>query len=242
MTARNPKSTCGHSGNGTIQDTWAALECAVEAAAQGVVRILGTPGTWGVNDAGDPRVIKAAAVNSGTTPAGWYPSLSTTLLSMSGTSQQERLQRLIKAQDTARTNPAFQPSAKTTHCNQATVFVVREVGGPLDPLLDKNGNALLASAQGKQLAASPLYVAVTQEAAQTLANDGNLVLVSWISDTAGEPGHIATIRPQGVKGDVPRSNSHGPLVNNIGADTRVEGINWPFTKAMLKTIKFYTPK
>jgi hypothetical protein len=242
MPSKNPKPTCGHSGHGTLQDEWANIRCAVQSGAETAIRILGTPGSWGLNDSGDPKLRTAAGLKNATTPEGWYPSLSKMLLSLFGMTREAKLQRLIKAQDDARTNAAFQPSAETTHCNQATALVVREVNAPLQPLLDKNGNPLLASEQGKQLAASPLYTEVTQDQSQPLANDGNLVIVSWVSTIKGEPGHVATIRPLGVKGDVPRANSRGPLVNNIGIEMRVEGWNWVFTKAMMKTVKFYTPK
>ncbi|HET6843357.1 MAG TPA: RHS repeat-associated core domain-containing protein [Candidatus Angelobacter sp.] len=153
--------------------------------------------------------------------------------------QQNDKQKLINAQDNARANPAFQKDNKgTTHCNQATCYIVKAVGGPLAPLTDKNGNPLKANQQAENLANSKDYKEVTPQEAQKIADAGGLVVVAY--DNPGGHGHLTTVRPEGVQGDDPPKGGKGPLLNDIGSKDRVQNQNYAFRKG--SEIHFYTPK
>src|SRR5262249_17082786 len=148
-------------------------------------------------------------------------------------------QRLINAQDAARMNPKFQNKGGITHCNQATCAVVQAVGGPMGPLTDKKGNPVLANQQARNLATSNEYKEVTPEEAQQIANDGGLVIAAYENPNGGS-GRLTTVRPEGVPGDSPPKGGKGPLLNDIGANTRVANQNYAFGKG--KTVRYYTPK
>jgi RHS repeat-associated protein len=142
---------------------------------------------------------------------------------------------LIGAQDAARTDPSLKPSGPTTYCNIATVATVKQVGAPLGPLVDNKGNALLANQQARNLATSGIYRVVTPKQAQALANKGQLVLA--VQSSPGPHGHIATVRPEGVKGDSPVGR-RGPLINNIGKHNRVARESASFSSK--RSVIYYT--
>jgi hypothetical protein len=132
----------------------------------------------------------------------------------------------VRAQDEARARLEFQPAGDVTHCNQATVFIVRKIGGPLTPLLDGKDPAL-ANQQYEQLARSTEYRVISADEAQQLADAGELAV--GVQKLSGH-GHIATVRPQGVVGDLPPNNGKGPLINNIGRFVQIANENWAFSK------------
>jgi hypothetical protein len=147
-------------------------------------------------------------------------------------------QELIQAQDDARNNPEFQRGPDgTTHCNQATLDVAEAVGAPTGPLVDSDGNALLANQQARNLANSSEYAEVTPDRAQQVANDGGLVIAAY--DNPNGHGHVATVRPESVPGDDPLGRS-GPLLNDIGANDRIDRQSAAFRRSAV--VRYYTPR
>lgn len=142
-------------------------------------------------------------------------------------------QQLIQAQDAARQNQDYQ-----SHHYLATAAIAKAVGAPLPPLTDAKGNALPANDAAAKLAASGSgYREVSPEEAQKLADGGALVIVAWSNPDGA--GHLATVRPTGVSGDDVHAGSRPPIINNVGVDQAVEGVNWVFRKSA--TIHYYTP-
>jgi hypothetical protein len=141
-------------------------------------------------------------------------------------------QKLIAAQDAARSNTAFMPSAGVTHCNQATTAIASAVGAPTGPIAGELANTVAAN-----LAASSLYSKVAVDQVQDLANTGALVIAAW-SNPNGH-GHLATVRPLGVDGDKPAAG-RGPLLNNVGVTVKVEYANWVFANSA--KVLYYSPK
>lgn len=150
--------------------------------------------------------------------------------------RQQARDRLIAAQNQARAK--YQPSQadNQTYCNEATYCTVRDMGGPLGPLGDARGVPYLANRMAQDLAVSPEYTEVTPDEAQTLANQGRLVIGAWFNP-AGH-GHVVTVRPEGVWGDSPAGNS-GPLLNNVGATDRITRQSRAFKSS--DKVFYYTP-
>ncbi|MGH9481719.1 MAG: hypothetical protein ACRD1L_06470 [Terriglobales bacterium] len=143
------------------------------------------------------------------------------------------VQKLTAAQDAARSNTDFQ-----AHHFMAAAAIAKAVGAPLAPLTDASGAALTANAAAAKLAAPASgYREVKSDEAQQLANSGSLVIVAW-SNPQGA-GHLATVRPAGVSGDDVKAGSRDPLINNVGVDVGVEGVNWVFRKDA--ELHFFTP-
>jgi RHS repeat-associated protein len=154
--------------------------------------------------------------------------------------QQQNRQNLINAQDQARSKKEFQPG-KVTHCSEATCFIAKQVGAPTTgDLADKKGNFINANTQAQDLAKSSDYREVTPKEAQSLADQGKLVIVAWESPNPLASGHTATVRPENVPGDNPPKGSKGPLINNVGRSVGVMGANYAFRKGM--EVHYYTPK
>jgi RHS repeat-associated protein len=148
---------------------------------------------------------------------------------------------LIKAQDAARNNPKLQrEDSGVTHCNAATLAVVKAVGGPTAPLTDTKGNLVNANQQAKQLAGSSQYKEVAPQAAITTANNGGLAIVAW--SNPGGHGHLATVRPEGVTGDHPVGGK-GPLLNDIGRFDTVHRESQAFPKSSINNheLHYYVP-
>jgi len=147
-------------------------------------------------------------------------------------SDAECAEKLKAAQDADMRCPAFQPSAGTTHCNQATLNVAADMGAPLGPLTDSDGNALTANEMAANLAKSGSgYREISAAEGQALANKGILVLAAL---AAGGHGHIATLRPN-------PSGGRWPLLANVGTKNAVMGLNYAWSKADRDRVKFYTP-
>lgn len=151
---------------------------------------------------------------------------------------------LVAAQDAARHNPAFAYGGPGhSHCNQATCAVAKAMGAPMGPLTDADGNALSANQMAANLAASASnggpYREVSPAEAQLLADEGKLVIGAWQNPNG--PGHVLTVRPQGVAGDLIHPDSRGVLVNDIGTNDRVSGVNWAFQRPALANVRYYTP-
>jgi hypothetical protein len=212
-----------------------------------------TPGSLGVNDHGDPNV--EAHVGDTPGPLGvndvgdpdkhtildWMRSAACGLgiisLCPAKANASNSKQKLLNAQDDARANPAFQPRATATYCNQATLAIAKQFGAPIGPLNDAKGNAVNANAQAENLAKSTQYREVTPEEAQKIANNGGLVIVAFVNPNGH--GHTATVRPEGVSGDSPPKGGKGPLLNDIGLFDKVQNSNYAFKKGT--EVHYYTP-
>ncbi|HUX66185.1 MAG TPA: hypothetical protein VMV31_01710 [Terriglobales bacterium] len=142
--------------------------------------------------------------------------------------------KLVAAQDAARANTAFQARHYL-----ATAAIAHAMGAPLGPLTDAHGRALPANLAAANLAADAgkSYREVSPDQAQILANQGILVIVAW-ANPAGN-GHLATVRPEGIGGDPIHPASREPIINNVGVDVAIEGVNWAFRKG--DTLHYYTP-
>jgi hypothetical protein len=142
---------------------------------------------------------------------------------------------LIAAQDAARNDPHFQPSART-HCNEALVSIVHRLNAPDDDFTDNNGEPLLANQMARNLATSDQYTAVDPDQAQRLADRGILVVAAW--DNPGGHGHVATVRPENVPGDNPRGR-RGALISNVGKQVGIQSESSVFPSGA--QVHYYTP-
>jgi hypothetical protein len=148
---------------------------------------------------------------------------------------------LTAAQDFARGASQLQrnPQTGATYCNAATLCIAEATHAPTAPLAQSNGDAVLADAMAKNLADSPLYKNVSPSEAQTLANEGQLVIGVWYD--AGGHGHAFTVRPEGLPGDAPPAGSQSPLANDIGRADAVQGLNYAFRPSAPLQVRYYTP-
>lgn len=152
----------------------------------------------------------------------------------------------MTAQDRARANPHFQPQGargtpqRTTYCNLATCFVVRQTGAPIEPLLSPSGQPALANTDNRNLPNSSDYTRVSPQQAQDLANQG--VTVIAVQGSEGPHGHIATVRPTDTyfaSYENPGSGS-GPMINNIGGRVGVMSESSSFSHN--QPVTYYAPK
>ena len=146
---------------------------------------------------------------------------------------------LANAQDSARSNPNFAPQGppdNKTFCNLATCDIVSTVGGPTDPLTDKNGNPNLANTDARTLANSSQYHEVSPQEAQNLANQG--VPVVAVQSNPGGHGHVATVRPELMPG-LGQSLGQAPSINNIGARRDIGTADQSFRRD--QPVHYYAP-
>jgi hypothetical protein len=141
--------------------------------------------------------------------------------------QQSAVSSLVAAQNAARANPNNQPSGNTTHCNSATYQICMRMGANMGPFAGYPGPNGVANKVGPNLATSPGWTEVPIDQVQALADRGILVVGSYIN--AKGPGHLVTVRPQGVSGDNPGPGT-GPLLNNVGSSVGVMHYSRVFRK------------
>lgn len=143
---------------------------------------------------------------------------------------------LVRAQDTALSNPDFGAGVGgATHCNQATCEVAKDMGAPMTPFLDASGNPLLANQIVANLAKPDSgYRPVTEQEARALADRGKLVIVAG-------PGHVATIRPDNLPGQS-RPPGSGPIIANVGSTNGVLSLSQVFRSSQRNQVQYYTPK
>lgn len=171
-------------------------------------------------------------------PSGKSPGISIIMLprnarppSMSANGTQQ----LIAAQDSARQDPNLQPNTPTpgtTHCNQATFDIARAVGAPVGPLSDGHGGPALADTIVDNLKSSDLYKPVSSQAAQSLANQGNLVIAAQPNPVGH--GHVATVKPG------PDNQGSDPMMNNIGRTVGIMPASHAFNPHLQPPF-YYTP-
>ena len=128
-----------------------------------------------------------------------------------------RRDALVRAQDRVMSDPVLTQS-NPTHCNQATIQVLREVGAPVGDLTDAHGQPLTANAMADALATSMDYREVSPARATALADNGTPVIASWKnpgSNPKDTHGHVATVRPTVVARDKVHANAE-PLLANVG--------------------------
>jgi hypothetical protein len=113
----------------------------------------------------------------------------------------------------------------TTHCSEATFAVAKKTGVAWDGILgtERDGNFVANKMiDGLEKAVKDgTYKVVEPDEARTLANQGVTVFATQAKP--GGHGHIATVRPEGVKGDTPDSPFTKPLLANVGASNGVKG-------------------
>jgi RHS repeat-associated protein len=146
---------------------------------------------------------------------------------------------LANAQDAARNNPNFAPTGppdNKTFCNLATCAVAKDAGAPLDALTNAHGQPNLANAAATQLATSPSWHEVTPEEAQTLANQGQVVV--GVQENPAGHGHEVTVRPELMPG-LAQSMGQAPIVNNIGAHVGVVPASQAFSSS--QPVHYYAP-
>ena len=157
--------------------------------------------------------------------------------------RQARRDVLVKAQDRVMRDPVLTQS-NPTHCNQATVQVLSDVGAPVGDLTDAHGQPLTANAMADALARSKDYRVVSPEAATALANNGNPVIASWRNPGTNPKdthGHVATVRPTNLPDDKVETGT-GPLLANVGGrNSGVRPMSGAFRPDRRGTIKYYAP-
>ena len=102
-----------------------------------------------------------------------------------------------------------------TYCNLATYDLAIATGFNTTVLFGNNRYETTANQAGINLRNAAAtkgtgIVAVTPQTAQILANEGYLVIASWVNDRG--IGHIATVRPS----TTPYDSDSGPLIANVG--------------------------
>ena len=140
-----------------------------------------------------------------------------------------RTSRLISTQDKVRNSYMYKQGGggnyptwsmtrqgvDQTYCNLA-VFDVADAAGFNQQALYGSGNRgnTSANAAGVNLetaARTGKAMQVGPERAQELANNGMVVIASWINPESGKPGHMATVTPWSTY-----NSSDGPMVSNAG--------------------------
>ncbi len=148
--------------------------------------------------------------------------------------------KLIQAQDSARSNPAFQPNQPNnpdaTFCNFATCDISKAVGAPMRDLYHGNRYALANEAAG-QLPKSTEWHEVLPKDAQNVANQGTLVI--GVQPNPNGHGHMVTVRLETMPG-LAASLGQVPIVNNIGHDVNVAPASQAFDRKLAPP-RYYTP-
>lgn len=150
------------------------------------------------------------------------------------------VQRLVNAQNAAMRNPSFAPDpvSKTTHCSEAAWKIDEATGGHGAGVLGEHGgDNYPANEQIRRLShRGSGYHVVSAAEAQTLADRGVTV---WVTQVGRNHGHIASVRPEGVPGDLPRGRS-GLLLANVGLFNGVAHQSAVFTPVH-GAIVYYAP-
>jgi len=148
--------------------------------------------------------------------------------------------KLIQAQDTARSNPRFQPNQPdnpgATFCNFATCDISKSAGAPMAALCHGNRYAL-ANEAAQQLANSSEWHEILPKDAQNVANQGTLVI--GVQSNPYGHGHMVTVRPETMPG-LATSLGQAPIVNNIGHDVNVVPAGQAFEKKLAPP-RYYAP-
>jgi hypothetical protein len=142
---------------------------------------------------------------------------------------------LVKAQDKAISNPDFGPGVGgSTHCNQATCEVAKELGAPMTPFTNSDGTSAKSTQINENLAKPGSgYKPVSEAQAVKLAREGKLVIVA-------APGHVATVRPDNIPGQT-RPPGSGPVIANVGRTNGILSLNYVFKPNERKKVQYYTP-
>jgi RHS repeat-associated protein len=154
---------------------------------------------------------------------------------------------LVTAQDKARTNPANQPEAtgeRRTFCNFSVCQTAQALGAPMEPLrttVSIGDKKITRNATANEINANlpnaTSYREVTQAEAQSLANEGKLVIAV---QPAGGHGHVTTVRPTNTYFEQGTSRSGtGPLQNHIGRTVGVVRESLAFSRT--PSPRYFTP-
>ena len=166
------------------------------------------------------------------------PAASSNSAESKPASDPAKLQTLIAAQNDVMNDAKLMPTeiestdakgkkskSTTTHCSEATFRVAKKTGVLWDGILgtERDGNFTANDMiDGLEKAVKDgTYKVLEPDQARTLANEGVTVFATQAKP--GGHGHIATVRPEGVKGDTPDSPYTKPLLANVGASNGVKG-------------------
>ncbi len=149
-------------------------------------------------------------------------------------------------------NPSyFETKNGTTFCNFATTDVVKayhQAGFMSDaayhdfmqtagkaPNRYRNANVI-----ARNLRNSRNWMAVSAAEAQILANNGQIVVLTYENPNPANHGHVATVRPGNVPGDHLPTRTSDPLLANVGI--RPNGVKYSTASvARTKPVIYYTP-
>jgi hypothetical protein len=160
---------------------------------------------------------------------------------------------LADLQDQVMGNPRYTAQGGQTFCNQATQAIMAAMGAPMVSGLANDMGWRLLFESGRPDSA---YRQVGAREAQRLANSGKLVLASYVNlspflpgithpkGATAPPGHVATLRPEGLARDegriYKRGSGSGPLIAQVGRDNEVMRQTWAIDKRNL--VLYYTPR
>lgn len=134
----------------------------------------------------------------------------------------ERIQRLIKSCKEAIED--FQPEGETTFCNLGANYICKEIGF-------KDFNGLTANQMVARMKNAPDFALVLSDIAQSLANDGRMVIAGIQADPHG---HIALCYPGKVMFSG-KWQENAPMICNIGKRNGIMSANYGF----LEKPKYY---
>jgi hypothetical protein len=130
-------------------------------------------------------------------------------------------------------------SINATHCGEATYDIAIALGFNTSSLFNganrDSVNANTAGANLAKAAGNGLVSEVSGEQAQNLANNGYLVIASWINPKLNGMGHLATIRPD----TAPYSADQGPRLSNIGLLDNSGIVSTQRAFGTLEGVKYY---
>lgn len=114
-----------------------------------------------------------------------------------------------------------------TFCNRAVFHVIQRMGS--NQLRDADGNAMMADQMVDAMRRSDRWQAVEMEAAQQLANDGQVVVAGMTSkELSADHGHVVVVRP-GLPEHSNKWGGYAPKVSHCGSQSCIgKGAQWVF--------------
>ncbi|WP_197274424.1 hypothetical protein, partial [Novosphingobium sp. AAP93] len=194
-----------------------------------------------VAEAKAPEEIKVTAPRKGTRE--WNE-----IIGRSSATDQYKIDVLVNARNQALGNRAwFQSPNKTTYCNFATTSIVRayDKAGLIDAdafnaFMRTSLGAHTANVISRNLRGSDSWRPVGADEAQAIADGGGLVILTY--ENPRGHGHVATIRPQNVTGDlIVGGRKTYPILANVGIGaSRI--VYRSMSVSMRKPVVYYTPR
>jgi hypothetical protein len=147
----------------------------------------------------------------------------------------DKINEVIKRKDVQPGYPNANGDTNTTWCNRGANYIATELGFDMKPFLEPRG-INWTSANTMYLLANKNGNEVDGEAAQSIANQGELVLAACYNSKGS--GHVAIVCPSEEEYD----KTIGPLVGESGARCRITHCKEAFAKWGYQARYFIIPR